>query len=118
MEKGEIFLAAVSAHHSQSITGEIVVPSVKVSQKMLPGRTKGYSFRIMYELVVGGTVLQRETTDEFFLWSNVNQCGYPRKERDAIITQRIESNKTRVKPKGRTPGRPRKRDSDEIEFED
>jgi len=118
MDKGEIFLTAVSTHYSQSSTGEIAIPSLKVSQKMLPGRTKGFTFRLMYELVIGGKMMQSEVTDEFFIWSNVNQKGYPRKERDAFITQRIESNKKKIKPKRKTPGRPRKKENDEIDFED
>jgi len=118
MDKGEIFLTAVSTHYSQSSTGEISIPSLKVSQKMLPGRTKGFIFRLMYELVLGGKIMQSEVTDDFFIWSNVNQKGYPRKERDAFISQRIESNKKKVKPKRKTPGRPRKKESDELDFEE
>jgi len=118
MDKGEIFLTAVSTHYSQNSTGEISIPSLKVSQKMLPGRTKGFTFRLMYELAIAGTMVQKEVTDEFFIWSNVNQKGYPRKERDAFISQRIESNKKKVKPKRKTPGRPRKKDNDELDFED
>jgi len=118
MEKGEIFLTAVSTHYSQNSTGEISIPSLKVSQKMLPGRTKGFFFRLLYELVIGGKIVQSEVTDDFYIWSNVNQKGYPRAERDAFISQRIESNKKKVKPKRRTPGRPRKKDTDEIDFDD
>jgi len=118
MEKDEIFLTAVSAHYSQSNNGEISIPSLKVSQKMLPGRTKGYAFRLLYELFVSGKIVQTEVTDEFFIWSNVNQKGYPRTEREAFIKERIKSNKKKVKPKRKTPGRPRKTDNDEIEFDE
>jgi hypothetical protein len=118
MEKDQIFLTAVSTHYLQTATGEISIPSLKVSQKMLPGRTKGFVFRLLYELFISGKIVQTEVTDEFFIWSNVNQKGYPRKERDAFISQRIESNKKKGKPKRKTPGRPRKRESDEIDFEE
>jgi len=105
---GDIFLTAISTHYSQNNQGEIAIPSLKVSQKMLPGRTKGFVFRLVYELHIDAKVVQSELSSEFFIWSNVNQKGYPRKERDQYISQRIESNKKKTKPK-KHPGRPSKK---------
>jgi hypothetical protein len=65
---------------------------VYISQAMLPGRTKGFKFSLTYTLVIDGREVERLVSDPFYIWSNVNQKGYPRKERDLYIIQRIKAN--------------------------
>jgi hypothetical protein len=91
-EEREIFMTAVSPQHSVNDKGEVTLPNLKISQTMLPGRTKGFKFVLTYTLISDGQEVERLVSEPFHIWSNVNQKGYPRKERDLYIIQRIKAN--------------------------
>lgn len=93
--ESEIFITAVSAYHSQEDPNSIYFPNLKISQQMLRGRTKGYNFRLKFVLVVDGVEVEKVESEEFYLWSNVNQKGFPREERDSYVSHKVRSVKKR-----------------------
>jgi hypothetical protein len=93
-----IFMSAVSAKHAANEDGQIVLHNLKISKEMLQGRTKGFKFCLAYTLVVDGKEVETIKSNTFYIWSNVNQPGFPRKQREQYLAQRIKANKRRRKP--------------------
>lgn len=78
------FLAALNARHAPN--GELHFNNLRVSKDMLHGRTKGYSFVIGFSYITAnGVTLDTVYTTPFWLFSNVNQEGFPKAARDSIL---------------------------------
>jgi hypothetical protein len=92
-----IFMSAVSAKHAANEDGEIILHNLKISKEMLQGRTKGFKFCLAYTLVCDGKEVETIKSNTFYIWSNVNQPGFPRKQREQYLAQRIKANKRRRK---------------------
>jgi hypothetical protein len=93
-----IFMSAVSAKHSSSEPGgNIILNNLKISKDMLQGRTKGFKFCLAYTLVVDGKEVETIKSNTFYIWSNVNQPGFPRKQRETYLAQRIQANQSKRK---------------------
>lgn len=92
-----IFLSAVSPKHAVNQEGEIVLQNLKISKEMLQGRTKGFKFCLAYTLVENGKEVETIKSNTFYIWSNVNQPGFPRKQREQYLAQRIRNNKNKRK---------------------
>jgi len=88
-----IFLNAISPKHAVNEDGEIVLQNLKISKEMLQGRTKGFKFCLAYTLVENGKEVETIKSNTFYIWSNVNQPGFPRKQREQYLAQRIRNNK-------------------------
>lgn len=86
-EDPEIFLVAVSPKFSPDDSNRIFLPNLKISKEMLRGRTKGFKFRLEYSLLVKGEAVYKILSDSFYLWSNVNQTGFPRELREGYVNQ-------------------------------
>eukprot|EP01122_Echinamoeba_exundans_P007553 TRINITY_DN2349_c0_g1_i2.p1 TRINITY_DN2349_c0_g1~~TRINITY_DN2349_c0_g1_i2.p1 ORF type:complete len:549 (-),score=102.00 TRINITY_DN2349_c0_g1_i2:34-1680(-) len=93
--KCPIFLAAVPVLYKRNDTEDIVLTSLKVTQSMLPGRTKGYKFYLLATLIHNDQQVDFVLSHPFLLWSNVNQDGFPREDRANFLKARIEMNKKR-----------------------
>lgn len=78
----EFFLAAVSPKYSADDSDRIYFTNLKISKDMLKGRTKGYTFHLSYCIFSNGEEKYKILSEPFYLWSNVNQNGFPREERD------------------------------------
>lgn len=92
-----IFMSAVSAKHAANEDSEIILHNLKISKEMLQGRTKGFKFCLAYTLVCDGKEVETIKSNTFYIWSNVNQPGFPRKQREQYLAQRIKANKRRRK---------------------
>jgi len=92
-----IFLSAISPKHAVREEGEIVLHNLKISKEMLQGRTKGFKFCLAYTLVENGREVETIKSNTFYIWSNVNQPGFPRKQREQCLAQRIRNNKRKRK---------------------
>lgn len=78
-----IFLAALNA---KLITNsELAFINLRVTKEMLKGRTKGFSFVISFTYYSDGQELDTIYTTPFWLFSNVNQEGFPKSERDSYL---------------------------------
>ena len=78
-----IFLAALNA---KLITNnELPFINLRVTKDMLKGRTKGYSFVLRFTYVSDGQEIDTIYTTPFWLFSNVNQAGFPKSERDSYL---------------------------------
>lgn len=78
------FLAALNARHAPN--GELHFNNLRISKEMLQGRTKGFSFVIGFSYVTAkGETVDTVYTTPFWLFSNVNQEGFPKAARDSIL---------------------------------
>lgn len=93
--KCPIFLAAVPVLYRRNETEDIILSSLKVTQSMLPGRTKGFKFYLLATLIHNDQQVDYVLSHPFLLWSNVNQVGFPREDRAHFLKARIEQNKKR-----------------------
>jgi hypothetical protein len=93
--KCPIFLAAVPVLYKRNDTEDIVLTSLKVTQSMLPGRTKGYKFYLLATLIHNDQQVDYVLSHPFLLWSNVNQEGFPREDRANFLKARFLFNKKR-----------------------
>jgi hypothetical protein len=84
-----IFLTAVSAKRvAEENTNDIVVHNLKISKDMIQGRTKGFKFYLLYTLISGGERVCTLRSKSFYLWSNINQQGFPRQQRDKYLADK------------------------------
>src|SRR5690606_16475075 len=81
----EFFLTALSPKYQTDDSDRLYLPNLKISKDMLKGRTKGYKFKLVYSLFIKGEETYRVLSEPFDLWSNVNQAGFPREERDSYV---------------------------------
>lgn len=78
------FLAALNARHAPN--GELHFNNLRISKEMLHGRTKGFSFVIGFSYITAkGETIDTVYTTPFWLFSNVNQEGFPKAARDSIL---------------------------------
>lgn len=78
------FLAALNARHAPN--GELHFNNLRISKEMLHGRTKGFSFVIGFSYITNkGETVDTVYTTPFWLFSNVNQEGFPKAARDSIL---------------------------------
>lgn len=98
-EKLSIFMGATCAVGEKGNRFRVRFPNMKISKTALHGRTKGYTFYIMFTLVIRGREVYSIPSNNFYIWSNVNQVGFPREERKLNIKKRKELNTNRRKGK-------------------
>lgn len=75
-----IFLAAHSAKFCKN--NKIVFDNLKVTNKMLKGRTKGYTFVLRFEYVSNSKRIFHLNSNQMNLWTHIGQKGFPREIRD------------------------------------
>lgn len=90
-----MFLAAVPVLWTASEAEDIILTNLKVTQSMMPGRTKGFKFYLLVTLIHNDQQIDFVLSHPFLLWSNVNQEGFPRDDRARFLKARIETNKRR-----------------------
>jgi hypothetical protein len=78
-----IFLAALNAKLVSN--NELAFINLRVTKDMLKGRTKGFSFVIGFTYISDGQEIETIYTTPFWLFSNVNQEGFPKSERDSYL---------------------------------
>jgi hypothetical protein len=84
-----IFLTAVSAKRvAEENSSDVVVHNLKISKDMIQGRTKGFKFYLLYTLISGGERVCTLRSKSFYLWSNINQQGFPRQQRDKYLADK------------------------------
>lgn len=93
----EVFLTAMSPKFQTDDSDRLYLPNLKISKDMLKGRTKGYKFNLVYSLFIKGEESFRLVSESFFLWSNVNQNGFPREERDSYTNSECQSSNKKRK---------------------
>jgi hypothetical protein len=91
-KRTSIFLGAVAALSHDS-RGVIQCPTLKVSKAMLPGRTKGFQFRLKYALISGEEETATATSEAFSIWANAYQDGFPLQEHEMHIQHRAATNR-------------------------
>lgn len=87
-----VFLTAFSAIPDNESQSQIVLPNIKISKSVLQGRTKGFKFYLKYTLVSNGVEIYNLYSQLFYIWSNVNQAGFPREQRELYLLERKMSN--------------------------
>lgn len=83
LEIEPIFLAAQSAKFCKDRT--IHFENLKITNKMLKGRTKGYKFHLRFDYYSKFNLIERLPSESFLIWTNVNQKGFPRETRDSYL---------------------------------
>lgn len=85
MNHDDIFLAAHSARFYKNV--DIIFDNLKITNKMLKGRTKGYDFRIRFDYMSQTKVCSSIYSKPFNLWTNVRQKGFPREKRESYYSR-------------------------------
>jgi len=85
-----IFLTAISPKRCipTEDSNEVVVQNLKISKEMIQGRTKGFKFYLLYSLYINAQRMCSIKSDSFYLWSNINQQGFPRHQREKYLSER------------------------------
>jgi hypothetical protein len=91
-KNGTVFLGAAPCLYRDE-NGCVVLPSLKITKAMLPGRTKGFDFRVMYTYIKSGVEVEHVISDVFSIWANAYQSGFPLEEHSKQIEKRTEINK-------------------------
>lgn len=84
MNHEDIFLTAHSAKFCKKV--DIVFDNLKITNKMLKGRTKGFSFKLRFDYMSKDKLYSRIYSKPFYLWTNVRQKGFPREKRDSYYS--------------------------------
>lgn len=99
--QSSIFMGATCAVGDRDHRHLVRLPNMKITKADLHGRTKGYLYYLTYTLVVDGIEVFTIRSNDFHIWSNVNQEGFPREQRQMNIRKRKEANiRRRNKNKG------------------
>lgn len=96
MNTEPIFLAAQSAKFCKD--KKIQFDNLKVTNKMLKGRTKGYKFYLRYDYYSKFSHIERLESEWFSIWTNVNQKGFPRETRDSYLKNQWKDTKYPIGP--------------------
>jgi hypothetical protein len=91
---GVIFLGAIPSLYADE-KGCVVLPSLKITKAMLPGRTKGFDFRVLYTYLKNGVEVEHVLSASFAIWANAYQSGFPLQEHSQQIEKRTQINRAK-----------------------
>jgi len=80
--------------------------NIKTYQRIIPGKTKGHLFKLRFTLRnydIQGREISHESVHSlpFYIWSNVNQPGFPKSSRMIKLRKQAECNKKKRDEKKR-----------------